>query len=233
MLVSVVVPCLNEESVIEEMHRRLTTVLSSLRQVQSELIYVDDGSSDRTPELLSAFQARQRNVRILQLSRNFGHQIAVSAGLEHASGDVIIVIDADLQDPPEIIPEMLARWRDGYHVVYAVRTERAGELSFKLWTAKAFYHLINRLSNIEIPRDAGDFRLMSREVVKVLLAMPERDRFLRGMVSWVGFQQIAVFYERAARQAGTSKYSLGKMLHLAVDGVVSFSSTPLRFATWI
>ncbi|MGH6725344.1 MAG: glycosyltransferase family 2 protein, partial [Pseudolabrys sp.] len=233
MLVSIVVPCFNEESVIEELHRRLIAVLSSSRHFQFEIIYVDDGSRDRTLELLTALQARQSNIRVLQLSRNFGHQIAVSAGLERAAGAAAIVIDADLQDPPEIIPEMIARWRDGYHVVYAVRTDRAGELSFKLWTAKAFYRLINWLSNIEIPRDAGDFRLMDREVVDVLLAMPERDRFLRGMVSWAGFQQIAVFYERNARKAGTSKYTLRKMMHLAIDGVVSFSSTPLRLAIWI
>ena len=170
---------------------------------------------------------------MVRLSRNFGHQLAVSAGLEHAAGDAVVIIDADLQDPPEVIPEMVARWRDGYHVVYGMRTDRPGETAFKLWTAKLFYRFINRLSKVQIPLDVGDFRLLDRQVVDVLLAMPERDRFLRGMVSWIGFRQAAVMYRRAERRAGESKYPLFKMLQFAADGVLSFSLTPLRLALWV
>ena len=147
---------------------------------------------------------------MVSLSRNFGHQIAVTAGLEHASGDAVVIIDADLQDPPEVIPEMIARWRDGYQVVYGLRAKREGETTFKLWTAKIFYRLINSVSEVEIPLDVGDFRLMDRQVVDVLLTMPERDRFLRGMISWIGFKQVAVIYDRAARHAGKTKYPLNK-----------------------
>lgn len=233
MLISVIVPCYNEEEVIRETHSRLTSLLSQLDGFDHEIIYVDDGSRDDTPELLQQIQASDERVRVLRFSRNFGHQVALTAGLEHAAGAGVVVIDADLQDPPEVIPEMVARWRDGYEVVYGVRTDRPGESSFKLWTAKIFYRLINRLSETKMPLDAGDFRLMDRKVVDALLAMPERDRFVRGMVSWVGFRQIAVLYARAPRRAGTGKYPFLKMLKFAVDGVLSFSLTPLRLAVWI
>jgi dolichol-phosphate mannosyltransferase len=233
MLLSIVVPCYNEEAVLPELHRRLITVLDQIVDLNFELIYTDDGSQDRTPEILSQLQASDARVRIITLSRNFGHQIAVTAGLEHASGEALVIIDADLQDPPEVIPEMIQRWHDGYQVVYGLRAARAGETTFKRWTAKAFYRLINRLSEIEIPLDVGDFRLLDRKVVDVLLAMPERDRFLRGMVSWIGFKQIAVIYDRAPRGAGESKYSLMKMLRFAVDSVISFSLVPLRLAIWV
>jgi dolichol-phosphate mannosyltransferase len=233
MLVSIVVPCYNEEAVIPELHSRLVSVLEQEKGSTFEIIYTDDGSRDRTPEILRHIQSGDRRVRIVSLARNFGHQIAATAGLEHASGDAVVLIDADLQDPPEVIPEMIARWRDGYHVVYGMRSERAGETTFKLWTARIFYRLINRLSEIEIPLDVGDFRLLDRKVVDVLLAMPERDRFLRGMVSWIGFKQIAVMYARAPRRAGKSKYPLMKMIRFAVDSVISFSFVPLRFAIWI
>jgi dolichol-phosphate mannosyltransferase len=233
MLVSVIVPCYNEEAVIRQTHRSLVAVLERLDDLEHEIIYVDDGSSDQTAEILQELQAGDEPVRVIHLSRNFGHQIAVTAGLEHASGDAVVVIDADLQDPPEVIMEMVARWRDGYHVVYGLRADRGGETAFKLWTAKAFYRLMNRLSNIKIPLDVGDFRLMDRKVVEALLAMPERDRFLRGMVSWVGFRQVAVLYRRAPRFAGTSKYPLFKMIRFATDGVLSFSFMPLRLAVWI
>ncbi|MGA9997170.1 MAG: glycosyltransferase, partial [Pyrinomonadaceae bacterium] len=193
---------------------------------------VDDGSKDETTALLRQLQAEDGRVRALFLSRNFGHQVAVTAGLEHAAGDGVVLIDADLQDPPEVIAEMVARWRDGYDVVYGARAERTGETRFKLWTAKLFYRLMNRLSHIELPLDVGDFRLMDRKVVDSLLAMPERDRFLRGMVAWVGFRQIAVFYKRAPRHAGASKYPFLKMLRFATDAVLSFSFTPLRLAIW-
>jgi dolichol-phosphate mannosyltransferase len=183
--------------------------------------------------MLRELQGVDSRVRVVSLSRNFGHQIAVTAGLEHASCDAVVIIDADLQDPPEVIPEMIERWRDGYQVVYGLRARRTGETTFKLWTAKLFYRLINKLSEIEIPLDVGDFRLLDRKVVNALLAMPERDRFLRGMVSWIGFKQVAVIYDRAPRRAGQSKYPLMKMLRFAVDSVISFSFVPLRLAIWV
>lgn len=233
MLVSVVVPCYNEEQVIAETNRQLVAALAALEATDFEIVYVDDGSSDATVDRLREIQNLDQRVRVVRLSRNFGHQLAVSAGLEHASGDAVVIIDADLQDPPDVIPEMVARWRDGYHVVYGMRTDRPGETAFKLWTAKLFYRFINRLSKVQIPLDVGDFRLLDRQVVDVLLGMPERDRFLRGMVSWIGFRQIAVMYARAERRAGESKYPLFKMLQFAADGVLSFSLTPLRLALWV
>ena len=232
MLISVIVPCFNEALVIRETHRRLRLVLEQLENLPYEIIYIDDGSRDATPAILQELQAGDEQVRVIEFSRNFGHQIAVTAGLDHAAGDACVIIDADLQDPPEVIAEMVARWRDGYHVVYGLRTDREGETAFKLWTAKIFYRLINRLSNIEMPLDVGDFRLMDRKAVDALLSMPERDRFLRGMVSWVGFRQAAVMYRRAARHAGATKYPLTKMIRFATDGVLSFSFTPLRLAIY-
>jgi len=233
MFLSIVVPCYNEEAVLPELHRRLVSVLEQVADIGFEIIYADDGSSDDTSEILRKLQSSDPRVRVVSLSRNFGHQIAVTAGLEHASGEAAVIIDADLQDPPEVIPEMVERWRDGYQVVYGLRARRAGETTFKRWTAKAFYRLINRLSEIEIPLDVGDFRLLDRRVVDVLLAMPERDRFLRGMVSWIGFKQVAVIYDRAPRRAGQSKYPVMKMLRFAVDSVISFSFVPLRLAIWV
>jgi dolichol-phosphate mannosyltransferase len=233
MFLSIVVPCYNEEAVLPELHRRLVSVLEQVADIGFEIIYADDGSSDDTSEILRKLQSSDPRVRVVSLSRNFGHQIAVTAGLEHASGEAAVIIDADLQDPPEVIPEMIERWRDGYQVVYGLRDRRAGETTFKRWTAKAFYRLINRLSEIEIPLDVGDFRLLDRRVVDVLLAMPERDRFLRGMVSWIGFKQVAVIYDRAPRRAGQSKYPVMKMLRFAVDSVISFSFVPLRLAIWV
>lgn len=229
---SVVVPCLNEQEVICNTHRRLTAALEQA-PLTFEIIYVDDGSTDATPELLREIQMRDPRVRIVRFSRNFGHQIAITAGLEHASGNAVAIIDADLQDPPEVILEFLQKWMDGYDVVYGVRSERQGETAFKLWTAKVFYRFISKLSETPIPLDTGDFRLMDRRVVEALLSMPERDRFVRGMVAWLGFSQIAVSYRRAARSAGTTKFSLFKMLRFATDGIVSFSISPLRMATWI
>jgi dolichol-phosphate mannosyltransferase len=233
MLLSIGVPCYNEEAVLWELHSRLIAVLEQLEDTRFEIIYSDDGSHDQTPDILRQLQANDSRVRVITLSRNFGHQIAVTAGLEHARGDAVVIIDADLQDPPEVIPEMIERWRDGYEVVYGLRAGRAGETTFKLWTAKAFYRLINRLSEIEIPVDVGDFRLLDRKVVDALLAMPERDRFLRGMVSWIGFKQVAVIYDRAPRHAGQTKYPLVKMLRFALDSVISFSFVPLRLSIWV
>jgi dolichol-phosphate mannosyltransferase len=229
-LLSVIVPCFNEEPVVREAHRSLLETLETNPEGGFELIYVDDGSRDGTLKILRELQQADHRVRVIALSRNFGHQIAVTAGLEHARGEAVAVIDADLQDPPEVILEMLDRWRQGVDVAYGVRSERAGETAFKLWTAKAFYRFINRLSDVAIPLDTGDFRLMDREVVNALLAMPERDRFVRGMVAWVGFRQEPVHYRRAACLAGETKYPLKKMLRFATDGILSFSLVPLRLA---
>ena len=231
-LLSIVVPCFNEAEVIRETHRRLIDLASRLANIAVEFIYVDDGSRDATPALLHELSLADSRVRGLRLSRNFGHQIATTAGVQNASGDAVVIIDADLQDPPEVIEEMVARWREGYHVAYGQRLERAGETRLKLWTARAFYRWMNRLSRVQLPVDAGDFRLMDRAVVDALLRMPERDRYLRGMVSWVGFRQVAVPYRRDPRHAGESKYPLVKMLRFASDAVFSFSFTPLRLAVW-
>jgi polyisoprenyl-phosphate glycosyltransferase len=230
-LLSVVVPCMNEEAVLRTTHQRLISVLEQA-PLSFELVYVDDGSTDSTPNILRDLQSQDTRVRVVRFSRNFGHQIAITAGVEHASGDAVAIIDADLQDPPEVILEFLAKWLDGYDVIYGIRTERDGETHFKLWTAKFFYRFINRLSDTRIPTDTGDFRLLDRRVVEALRSMPERDRYVRGMVSWLGFSQVGVPYHRAARAAGETKFSLFKMIRLALDGIVSFSVLPLRVATW-
>ena len=231
-LISIVVPCYNEAPVLRETHRRLTELADRVADVRFEFIYVDDGSRDDTAAALHELSQADVRVRGIRLSRNFGHQIATTAGIENAKGDAIVVIDADLQDPPEIIDEMIVRWREGYDVAYGQRIERAGETRLKLWTARTFYRWMNRLSRVQLPLDTGDFRLMDRAVAQALLQMPERDRFLRGMVSWVGFRQIAVRYRRDARYAGESKYPLLKMLRFAGDAIFSFSFTPLRLAVW-
>lgn len=232
MLISVIIPCFNEEPVIRATHERLTSVLEGMSGFDYELIFVNDGSRDRTQHILAELQLFDSHTRVLLLSRNFGHQIAVTAGLEAAAGDAVVIIDADLQDPPELIPQMVQLWRDGNEVVYGIRIEREGESRFKLWTAKVFYRLINRLSETKMPLDTGDFRLLDRKVVEVIKAMPERARFLRGMVSWTGFRQIPLPYDRAPRQAGDSKYPLRKMIHFAMDGIISFSLAPLKLAIW-
>ncbi len=231
-MISVVLPCFNEDPVLREAYRRLAQVADATPETPFEFIFVDDGSSDATPAVLHALSLADARVRGIRLSRNFGQQVATTAGLEHASGDAVVLMDADLQDPPEIVVQMLARWREGYHVVYAERTDRAGESAFKLWSAKAFYNFVNRVSQVRIPPDTGDFRLMDRQVVDALLRMPERDRFLRGMVSWVGFRQVAIPYQREARFAGETKYPLLKMIRFAADGILSFSFVPLRLAVW-
>jgi len=232
-VLSVVVPCKNEEQVLFETHRRLTQALSAIDHLSFEIIYVDDGSQDSTPEALRKLQHDDNRVRVVRLSRNFGHQVAITAGMEHASGDAVVVIDADLQDPPETVSKLVAQWREGYDVAYGVRTERDGETAFKLWTSKLFYRVIGRLSETDIPPDTGDFRLMDRRVMEALLTMPEHDRFIRGMVGWLGFSQVAVPYRRAARPAGQTKFSLWKMVRFATDGIVSFSTVPLKLATYL
>ncbi len=233
MLISIVVPCYNEESVIAETHRRLCQALGGQADYAVELLYVDDGSRDRTWEILQSLPADGLTVRAITLSRNFGHQLAVSAGIERAKGDAVVLIDADLQDPPEVIPEMLREWQSGFDVVYGLRAERDGETAFKRATAAAFYRLINKLSEVPIPVDTGDFRLMDRKVVDALLAMPEQERFIRGMVSWLGFRQKALPYKRDARWAGETKYPLSKMIKFALTAISSFSTVPLRIASWV
>jgi dolichol-phosphate mannosyltransferase len=229
-LLSVVIPCYNEEEVIGETMKRLKAFCSELVNLHVELIFVDDGSRDRTRELLKSYAAEDSRIRLIGFARNFGHQIAITAGIDAACGDAVVLIDADLQDPPEVVHEMIGKWREGYGVVYGIRIGRPGESAFKLATARGFYRLLNRLSDVSIPLDTGDFRLMSRHVVDTLRAMPERDRFVRGMVSWVGFKQTALPYKRAERFAGKSKYPLRKMLHFAVDGILSFSTKPLQIS---
>ncbi len=229
-LISVVIPCFNEEEVISETVRRLRKLCDDLTDFRTELIFVDDGSRDRTRALLRQAAADDPRIRLVAFARNFGHQIAVTAGLDTAQGDAIVLIDADLQDPPELIPEMLKKWQEGYDVVYGTRTERPGESAFKLATARAFYRILNRLSDVPIPLDTGDFRLVSKVVANQLRAMPERDRFVRGMVSWVGFKQIPLPYARAERFAGSTKYPLKKMLRFATDGILSFSTKPLQIS---
>lgn len=231
-MISIVSPVYDEEAGIEEFHRRLSACLEGLAaDLDFEVVYVNDGSVDRSLELLREIVADDDRVRVVDLSRNFGHQIALSAGVDHAHGDAIVVIDSDLQDPPEVIPEMIERWRKGFKVVYGVRVSRSGETRFKLWTSKLYYGFIDRVSEVPLPRQAGDFRLLDRQVVDVLDQMPERNRYVRGMVAWVGFPQCAVEYERDPRYAGKTKYSLTKMIRLGLDGITSFSDRPLRLAT--
>lgn len=229
-LISIVVPCYNEELVVGELHARLRSTLMTLSNFDFEILFVDDGSSDSTREIIRNLVGIDSEVKLITLSRNFGHQFAVSAGIDHSSGDAIVLIDADLQDPPEVIPEMVEKWTKGADVVYGVRTKRKGESVLKKITAKYFYKLLRLLSGTEIPADTGDFRLISRRVADVLKEMPERDRFIRGMVSWAGFNQIGLPYERDARFAGKTKYSMGKMIKFASDAIFSFSIVPLKLA---
>lgn len=229
-LLSIVIPCYNEQEVIAETIKRLTVFAQNLRNLDVEFIFVDDGSRDQTRAMLKSFASSDKRIKLVGFARNFGHQIAVTAGVDAARGDAIVLIDADLQDPPEVIHEMIKKWEEGYDVVYGTRTERPGESAFKLATARLFYRVLNKLSSVPIPLDTGDFRLMSRPVVDVLRAMPERDRFIRGMVSWVGFKQVALPYKRAQRFAGETKYPLKKMLTFAFDGILSFSSKPLELS---
>jgi polyisoprenyl-phosphate glycosyltransferase len=228
--ISVIVPCFNENEAIAQCHERLTQVLQLL-DPWYEIVYVDDGSSDSTVLVLQAIHSSDPSVTIVELSRNFGHQIAVTAGLEIAIGEVVVIRDADLQDPPEVIEKMLQIWEQGYEVVYGIRETREGETGFKLWTARIFYRIINSLSDVPIPSDTGDFRLLDRKAADAINSMPERHRLLRGMCSWIGFRQYGLKYARGARVAGTTKYPLTKMINLALDGIASFSTLPLRFLT--
>jgi polyisoprenyl-phosphate glycosyltransferase len=226
---SLVIPARNEESVIEELSRRLGTVMDSL-DGDAEAIIVDDGSTDRTYELMLRIARADPRFRLIRLSRNFGHQIAITAGLDLAAGDAVIVLDADLQDPPEVVLELAARWREGYDVVYAVRETRPGDQRWKRTAASAFYRGLNRVSEVEIPVDVGDFRLVDRRALDVFSEMRESNRFVRGMFSWIGLRQTGVTYQRQGRFAGTTKYPLRRLIRLAVSGVISFSDVPLRLA---
>ena len=230
-LISIVAPVYNEEGVLDALYERVSRVLDGAGEAW-ELILVNDGSRDGSAEVISRLHAQDPRVKGLSFSRNFGFQIAATAGLDFSTGDAVILTDADLQDPPEVYPAMLAQWRAGYDVVYGVRASRQGETWFKLTTAKLFYRLIHRITSIDIPLDTGDFRLMDRRVINSLRGMNERNRFLRGMVPWVGFRQIGVEYAREARYAGEAKFtSVKKMLPFAVDAITSFSYFPLQLAT--
>lgn len=232
-IVSVIVPVYNESEVIEAFYARLLPVMESLTGYRYEIIFVDDGSRDDSIEKLSHFARGNPNVKILKFSRNFGHQIAITAGIDEAKGDAIVVIDADLQDPPEVIRDFVQKWEEGYDVVYGQRQEREGETAMKLITASTFYRLLKRIAKIDIPVDTGDFRLITRAVADQLRNMREKDRFVRGLVSWVGFKQTGVNYKRDKRYAGETKYPYRKMLKFALDGITSFSTAPLKLATWL
>lgn len=230
-VISVVAPVYNEEPIIDELYRRLSAVLDSTGEPW-ELVMVNDGSYDGSAEKMCALVERDPRVRVVNFARNFGHQNAVTAGLDHARGDAVVVIDADLQDPPEVILQLLEKWREGYQVVYAVRSERRGESWFKKFTAKLFYRLIYRITDVDIPVDTGDFRLMDRQVVDALNSMREHNRFIRGLTSWIGFRQTGVYYVRQERFAGQTKYPLRKMVRFALDAITGFSYFPLQVAIY-
>ena len=232
-LLSIVVPVFNEAEVIGTTYQRLSDMGRGLDNLDYELIVVDDGSSDGSYQKLAELARGDPRLKVLKFSRNFGHQTAITAGLDASKGDAVVVIDADLQDPPEVIPQMVARWREGFDVVYGVRERRRGETVMKLATAAAFYRLMSRMTNIQIPVDVGDFRLMSRRAADRLKKLREKDRFVRGLVSWIGFKQTGVTYHREARFAGETKYPFRKMLKFAFDGLTSFSTIPLRLASWL
>src|ERR1700704_1929153 len=228
---SIVIPVFNEEAVLPGLLRRLDLLLARLHG-PAEAIFVDDGSSDSGPLVLQALAKRDPRFRYIGLSRNFGHQVAITAGMDAAQGDAIVVMDADLQDPPEIVEQLIAKWKEGYDVVYARRLSRAGESRFKRATAHLFYKVLGRMSSVTIPADVGDFRLIDRKVREAFRSMPEQDRFVRGMIAWLGFRQTEVAFHRLPRLAGQTKYPLSKMVRLAVNGALSFSDAPLRLAIW-
>jgi dolichol-phosphate mannosyltransferase len=230
-VISVVAPIHNEVETLPELYRRLTATLEELGGY--EIVLVDDGSTDESWSTMLALAAGDAHVRLLRLSRNFGHQAALTAGLDAARGEAVVLMDADLQDPPEVIPALVAKWRDGFDVVYGLRTGREGETWFKRGTASLFYRVLRRMTRVDIPSDAGDFRLLSRRAVEALARMPERARFLRGMTSWVGFRQAGVEYQRDARYAGETKYPTRRMIRFALDAITSFSTTPIRLVTGV
>jgi len=229
---TVIVPVYNEKDCLDELYQRVGKVMGQTGQTW-ELVLVDDGSTDGSTEMIRALAKNDKRVRPVIFARNYGHQIAVTAGMDYSRGKAVVVIDADLQDPPEVILELIAKWREGNEVVYAVRTEREGETWVKLKTASLFYRMIYKITDVKIPMDTGDFRLLDRKVVNVMNGMRERQRFLRGMSAWVGFKQVGVPYKRAARYAGKTKYPFKKMLKLAMTAITSFSYFPLQLATWL
>lgn len=232
ILCSVIVPMYNEEEVITETYKRLTKVMDGIGK-NYEIIFINDGSCDNTRAIISEFCKNNKKIKMIDFARNFGHQIAITAGMDYAAGECMVIIDGDLQDPPELIPDMIKIWRNGYDVVYGKRKSRYGETFFKKITAKAYYRILRGLTNVEIPVDTGDFRLIDRKVCDALKQLPERSRYVRGLMSWVGFKQIAIEFERSERFAGETKYPLKKMLKLAMDGIMSFSYKPLKLASYI
>lgn len=229
---SLIIPVYNEEDSLDELYNRIFDVSKNFNG-EYEIIFVNDGSQDKSIEVLKRLYANDKRIIIINLSRNFGHQVAITAGMDFASGEAVITMDSDLQDPPEVIPRLIEKWQEGFEVVYGVRDERKGESIFKKITAKIFYRILNKMSNIKIPLDTGDFRLMDKKVVDVLKEIREENRYMRGLTSWVGFSQIGIVYKRDARFAGRTKYPLGKMIKLALDAFVSFSGLPLKMATYI
>jgi dolichol-phosphate mannosyltransferase len=226
---SFVIPVWNEQEVLPELHRRLAAVADSL-DGDSEFVLVDDGSTDRSREIIHELHDRDPRVKLVSLSRNFGHQLAISAGLDFARGDAVVIMDADLQDPPEVVPKMIERWREGFEIVHARRNQRAGESRLKVGTAHLFYRLLHRASDVQLPLDVGDFRLIDGRVAEIVRNMREPNRYLRGMFAWVGFRQSTVGYDRDERFAGETKYTMAKMIRFATDGLLGFSTAPLRFA---
>ena len=226
--ISIVIPMYNEHEIANMCYKRINEVIKQLNNYEYEIIFINDGSKDNTQLILEEIAKEDKNVKILSSSRNFGHQAAVTAGIKYVTGDAIVIMDADLQDPPELIPDMLKLWEDGNEVIYGKRKARKGESLFKLMTAKMFYNTLNALSDVDIPKDTGDFRLVDRKVVDTINNLPEHNKFLRGLFSWVGYKQYAYEYERQERKAGKTKYPLKKMLKLASDGIVSFSTKPLK-----
>lgn len=229
---TVVVPAYNEAAVLETFHARLGAVLDAL-PLDCQVLYVDDGSSDDTWPLIERLAARDPRTGALKLSRNFGKEAALTAGLDHVDADAAVVIDADLQDPPELIPSLVERWRAGFDVVYATRTAREGETGFKRLTASLFYRSMERMSDTRVPRDTGDFRLLSRRALDALRQLRERQRFMKGLFAWIGYRQAAVYYLREPRQAGVTKWNYWRLMQLAIEGFTSFSTAPLRLATWV
>jgi len=229
-IVTLIIPVYCEEEVIEECYKRIKSVMNSLTNYGYELIFINDGSTDNTLNILKNIVTQDKRVRIINFSRNFGHQVAITAGLDKADSDAAIIIDADLQDPPELIPAMIKKWEEGNKIVYAKRVTRKGEKKFKLWSASIFYWVLKKLTDIKIPLNTGDFRLVDNRVVRELRKIKEKNRFVRGLSSWVGFQQVGIEYERDKRFAGKTKYPIKKMMKFALDGILSFSQKPLKIA---
>ena len=226
--ISIVIPMYNEEEIVNICYKRVSEVLEKIQNYEYEIIIINDGSKDKTLRKLELIASRDKKIKVISFSRNFGHQAAIEAGLKETSGDAIVIMDCDMQDPPELIIDMIKLWEQGNAVVYAKRKKRKGESKFKIYTAKMFYNLLNNLSDIEIPKDTGDFRLIDKKVVEVINELPEHNKFYRGLFSWTGFKQVPIEYERQERIAGKTKYSLKKMMKLSFDGIIGFSNKPLK-----